>query len=68
MIETFTKQSPITSNGIEMERHNHNEHLGDDELSFYNSLTGKLDSIQCQPKAQTLQNILNYSENFNSVK
>jgi len=64
MIETFTKHSAITSNGIEMEHHNQSENLAEDELSFYNSLTGSLDSILMNPKDETLQNILHYSKNF----
>jgi hypothetical protein len=64
MIETFTKKSTVTSNGIEMEHHNQSENLGEEDLSFYDSLTGSLDSIQMNPKDETLQNILHYSKNF----
>jgi hypothetical protein len=67
MIETFTKNSSITSNGIEMERHNNSENLGADELAFFNSLTEGLDALKREPKAESVQGILNYSKKFRSI-
>jgi len=68
MIETFTKNSTQTSNGIDMEQRGQTEILGADELSFYNSLGNELNSLKCDPKKETLQSILNYSKNLRSIK
>jgi hypothetical protein len=68
MIETFTKNSSITGNGIEMERHNNSDNLGTNELAFYHSLTEGLDSLKREPKTETVQSVLNYSKKLRSVK
>ena len=68
MIETFTNNPTVTSNGIEKEHPDHIEAFGPDELSFYSSLANELQAIERTPKASTFQNILNYSENYNPAK
>ncbi len=67
MIETFTKNALITGKGTDMERHNHNENLESDESGFYNSFTEELDLLKREPKAKTVQGILNYSKNLRSI-
>ena len=68
MIETFTQNSGTTINGSDMERLNGSEILGIEEVAFYNSIANGLDAIQRGPKKETLQNILNYSENYTVAK
>lgn len=68
MIETFTQNSGTTINGSDMERPNAAEILGIEETAFYNSIVNGLDAIQRGPKKETLQSILNYSENYTAAK
>jgi len=69
MIGTFTKTSTITNNDTDMEQMGYaTTTLGAEEIAFYNSLVTGLNSLQRNPKKETLQSILTYSENYHSEK
>ncbi|WP_295653607.1 hypothetical protein [uncultured Mucilaginibacter sp.] len=69
MIATFTKTSTITTNDTDMEQMGYaTTALGPEEVAFYNSLVTGLNSLQRNPKKETLQSILTYSENYPSEK
>jgi len=64
MAETFTSTINSTTNALDMNEQETIESIGADEIVFYNSIRADLDQIAIHPKADTVQNILNHSQNL----
>ena len=67
MTETFTTTMNLTTNGIDMQEQESIENIGAEEGNFYDSIRADLDLIAIHPKADTVQNILNHSQNYVSL-
>lgn len=64
MNETFTSINNLPINGFDMKEQESIENIGTEESSFYDSIRYDLDLIAIHPKSDTVQNILNHSQNF----
>lgn len=64
MTETFTTIINSTSNSLEMKEQDSIENLGADEAIFYNSIRADLDLMVTNPRVDTVQKILNHSQNL----
>jgi hypothetical protein len=64
MTETFTSTTNATPNSFDMKEQESIETIGAEETTFYNSIRNDLDLIAIHPKNDTVQNILDHSQNL----
>lgn len=64
MTETFTTTINAITNDFDMKEEESIENIGTEEGNFYDSIRADLDLIAIYPKADTVQKILNHSQNL----
>ncbi|RKR80219.1 hypothetical protein BDD43_0315 [Mucilaginibacter gracilis] len=64
MTEIFTTTINSTPNSLKMNEQDTIENIGVDETTFYHSICADLDLMVTNPRFDTVQSILNHSQNL----